>query len=75
MNKEVRKVADLTHFKRNKTLRIICDAGKQGAVLQQCEENRWRPIAYASRFLSELDSKYSINESELLTVVWSIEHF
>ena len=41
VNQEVRKVAELTHFKRNKPLRIICDASKQGldAVLQQCEEN------------------------------------
>ena len=73
----MRKVAELPHFKRNKPLRIICDARKQvlGAVLQQCEENRWEPIAYASRFLSELESEYSINELELLAVVWSIEHF
>ena len=70
VNQEVRKVAELTHFKRNKQLRIICDASKQGldAVLQQCEENRWKPIAYASRFLSELESKYSFNELALLAV-------
>ena len=34
-----------------------------------------KPIAYASRFLSELESKYAIIELELLAVVWSIEHF
>ena len=40
VNQEVRKVAELTHFKRNKRLRIICDASKQGlgAVLQQCKK-------------------------------------
>ena len=77
VNDEVKNVAELTHFKRNKPLRIICDASKQGlgAVLQQCEENKWKPIAYASRFLYELECKYSINELELLAVVWSIEHF
>ena len=62
VNDEVKKAAELTHFKRNKPLRIICDASKQGlgAVLQQCEENKWKPIAYASRFLYELECKYSI---------------
>ena len=77
VNKEVRRVANLTHFKRNKPIRIICDASKQGlgAVLQQCEENEWKPIFYASRFLTELEAKYSINELELLAVVWSVEHF
>ena len=71
-------MAELTHFKRNKPLRIICDASKQslGAVLQQCEENKkWTPIAYKSRFLTELESKYSNNEIELLAVNWSKEHF
>ena len=40
VNKEVRQVAEITHFKRNKELRIICDASKQGlgAVLQQNEK-------------------------------------
>ena len=73
----MKKVVELTHFKRNRTLRIICDASKQGlgAVLQQNEENSWKPIAYASRFLTEFESKYLINELELLAVVWSVEHF
>ena len=77
VNEEVRKVAELTHFKRNKELRIICDASKQGlgAVLQQKEKEGWKPISYASRFLTELEAKYSINELELLAVVWSVEHF
>ena len=40
VNDEVKKVAELTHFKRNKPLRIKCDASQQGlgAVSQQCEE-------------------------------------
>ena len=55
VNQDQKKVADLTHVKRNKPMRIICDASKQdlGAVLQQCEENLWKSVAYASRFLSE----------------------
>ena len=72
VNKEVMKATELTHFKRNKPLRIICDASKQGlgAVLHYCEENEWKPIFYASRFLTELETKNSINELELLAVVW-----
>ena len=30
---------------------------------------------FASRFLTEFETKYSINELELLAVVWAIEHF
>ena len=70
-------MAELTHFRRNRPLRIICDASKNGlgAVLQQCDENKWKTISYASTFLTELETKYSINELELLAVVWSVEHF
>ena len=32
-------------------------------------------IAYASHFLKSLEEKYSVNELELLGVVWTIELF
>ena len=32
-------------------------------------------MSFASRFLTEFETKYSINELELLAVVWAIEHF
>ena len=79
VNEKVKKNTVLTHFKRQNKLRIICNAGKKGlgAALQQSEKkaNCWKPIAYASRFLTSFEEKYSINELELLAVVWSVEHF
>ena len=77
VNKKVKRVAEVTHDKRNKELRIICDASKQrlGAVLQQKEIEGWKPISDASRFFTGLEAKCSINELELLAVVWAIEHF
>ena len=79
-NEKVKQVAEVGHFKRSSPIRIICDASKAGlgAVLQQIDENNennWRPIHFASRFLTPLESKYSINELELLAIVWAIEHF
>ena len=37
INKEIKNVVELSHFKRNQEIRIICDASKSGigAVLQQ----------------------------------------
>ena len=54
VNAEVKRVAELTHLKRTKPLRIICDASMigLGAVLPQCEENQWKPFSYASRFFN-----------------------
>ena len=78
INNEVKRVVELSHFKRNNEIRIICDASKQGlgAIIQQKQQDgEWRPTCFASRFLTDFEMKYSINESELLTIVWAIEHF
>ena len=58
-------------------MRIICDASKAGlgAVLQQEENDEWKPISFASRFLTDLETKHSINEIELLAIVWAVEYF
>ena len=65
------------HVKRNCPLRITCNASKAGlgTVLQQQENGEWKPISFASRFLTEVESKYSINDLELLAIVWSVEYF
>ena len=68
MNDERKRVAELSHFKRNQEIRIIFDARRQGldAVLQQSQPNgEWKPICFASRFLTDFEAKYSINELEL----------
>ena len=77
VNQSIREITELAHFNRNLPLRILCDASKDGlgTVLQQFENEQWLPISFASRFLTNFESKYSINELELLAVVWSIEYF
>ena len=57
--------------------RIKCDASRKGLVcaLEQRTPNSWRTVAFASRFLNSVEDRYSINELELLGVVWSVEHF
>ena len=81
INEKLKQVTEVGHFKRSCPIRIICDASNLGlgAVLQQNDgdgnENNWRPIHFATRFLTPLESKYSINELELFAVVWAVEHF
>ena len=46
-----------------------------GAALEQLTVDGWKPISFASRFLNSNEERYSINELELLGVVWSLKNF
>ena len=45
-----------------------------GAALEQLTVDGWKPIAFTSWFLNSCEKRYSVNELELLVVVWSIEY-
>ena len=46
-----------------------------GATLwQRQKDGSLKPVGYASRFLSDTEKKYAINELELLAAVWGLEH-
>ena len=73
-------VAEITqnkHFDQQLETRIVCDVSNNelGAALEQNSPEGWIAVAYTSRFLNPLEEKYSVNELELLGVVWAIEHF
>ena len=74
------KIAETTknkHFNPDLETLIKCDASRKGlgCALKQRTPNGWHTVAFASRFLNSVEDGYSINELELLGVVWSIEHF
>ena len=73
----IQNIIEQKHFNINNETRVKCNASKEGlgVCLEQKENNNWHPIAYASRFLNKNEQRYSINELELLAVVWSLEHF
>ena len=73
----IQRITEIQNFKRDKPLRIVSDVSKErlGAVLQQKADEGWQAIHFASRFLTPFEQKYSINQLELLAVVWSAEIF
>ena len=78
INKE--KIAEAKENKRfisHVENRINCDASRKclGCALEQQTPDDWHTIAFASRFLNSVDERSSINELELLVVVWSIDYF
>ena len=73
----VAKITQNKHFDQHLEIRIVCDASNTGLgdALDRHSTEGWVAIAYAARFLNSLEEKYSVNELELLGVVWAIEHF
>ena len=64
------------HYNPKLETRIKCDASRSGhgAALEQLTVNGWKLISFASRFSNSNEERYSVNELELLGVVWSIEY-
>ena len=54
-------------------LRVDASPVGLGAVLTQTQDGVTRPIAYASRTLSNVERRYSQTEKEALAVVWGYE--
>ena len=77
LKKEITEVPCLAHFDPKRDNYITTDACNTGlgATLWQKEGIVFRPIAFASRFLTDCESKYAINEPELLGALWGLEHF
>ena len=74
------KTAETTenkHFNPDLETRTKCDNSRKGlgCALEQRTPNGWHTVAFASRFLNSVEDRYSINELELLGVVWSTEQF
>ncbi len=74
---EVQRITSNAHFDKKAPARVTCDASLErlGAVSKQLLGGIWKPIAFASRFLSNCEQRHSTNELELSAVVWSVEHF
>ena len=73
----IKNLTENNHYDIKRNTRVKTDASRSGpgAVLEQETCNGWETISYASRFLNKAEDKYSINELELLGVVWALELF
>ena len=75
--KEITESPCLAHFdpkKENCVTTDACNTGL-GATLWQKEGETFRPIAFASRFVTGCERKNAINELELLGALWGLEYF
>ena len=75
--KKIANSSENSHYSPKLDVRVKCDASRSGlrAALEKNTPEGWKPIAFASRFLNSTEKRYSVNELELLGIVWSIDYF
>lgn len=77
IKKEMASDRVLTHFDQNATLILTVDASPSGlgAVLSQLENDRERPISYASRVLSSAEKNYSQIQKEATAIIFGVKRY
>ena len=57
-------------YKKTKITSDASSYGLVGVVLQQQDDDTWKPVAYLSRALTNTDMHYSQSEKECLALTW-----
>lgn len=68
---------ELTVYEEGRPTKLQTDASLigLGAVLLQKIEEKWMPVAVASRKLIEAEKNYPTHEREMLAIVWAVKQF
>ena len=77
VKKEILKPTVLALYDPTAFTKISADASSfgLGAVLLQKQKNVWRPVAFASRAMTETECSYAQIEKEALATTWACEKF
>lgn len=77
VKEELSKPTTLALYNVEAPTRVSADASSYGlgAVLMQHTESTWRPVAYASRAMTETEQRYAQIEKEALALTWACEKF
>ena len=74
---ELLRPTTLMLYDPNAPTKVSADASSfgLGAVLLQCNANDWKPVAFASRSMTEVERRYEQIEKEALAATWACEKF
>ena len=76
IKQKITEIPCLAHYNSDYPNIITTDASTKGlgaTLWQEQPDGKLKLIGFASRFLSDTEKKYAINELELLAVVWGLE--
>ena len=68
----------MVHFNRAGPTKIETDPSKyvcSGILFQQCEDGKWRAVAYRSKTMHNAEYNYNIHDKELLAVVQGLQEW
>ena len=60
----------------DKKMRMEVDASDYatgGVLLMECEDGLWRPVAFLSKYLNEMERNYEIHDKEMLVIIRGLE--
>ena len=77
LKKDITEAPCLAHFDPKRDNYFTADACNIGldAKLWQKDNEVFRPVAFASRFLTDCEINHAMNELELLGALWVSEYF
>ena len=78
VKKEIAKCPVLCKFDLRAKHRVSADSSKNalGAVLLQLNSSaEWQPVEFASRKMTEAETRYAMVEKEALALTWACEKF
>ena len=77
LKEEISSPRVLALYDPSASTKVSADASAYGlgAVLLQQQDDKWRPVAFASRALSETELRYAQIEKEALALTWAVEKF
>ena len=77
LKQEITKLSTLALYNPQVATKISTDASSYGlgAVLLQEEQGSWKPVAFASKALTETEQRYAQIEKEALAIVWACNKF
>ena len=61
----------------DKKMRMEVDASDYtigGVLLMECEDGLWRPVAFLSKSLNEMERNYEIHDKEMLVIIRGLEN-